>query len=66
MHSFGGNNDGQLGDGTTDSRLSPMEIVSAGTDSVFVTSNGQDTYLLKENGAIYAFGSNSNGQIGDG
>ena len=62
---WGGNWIGQLGDGTTDDRWSPVRIrsdltwksVAAGADHTCATTTG---------GALYCWGNNWTGQLGDG
>jgi alpha-tubulin suppressor-like RCC1 family protein len=67
LYAWGDNSSGQLGDGTTVSKSSPVHI---GTSSWSSISAGQKhTLALLYGGlagALYAWGDNSSGQLGDG
>lgn len=65
LWAWGKNDDGQLGDGTTASRTTPVKI--DGMSSVKSVAAGYDhTVILTADGKMYTWGSNSNGQLGDG
>ncbi|MCL1909292.1 MAG: hypothetical protein FWG12_08030, partial [Holophagaceae bacterium] len=77
LYAWGGNLSGELGDGTTASRSVPAYIGSAGDGWDVATvsfiegvtgSNymGGCTFALKEDGRLFAWGSNYYGQLGDG
>ncbi len=60
----GGNNAGQLGNGTTTSCATPQQIVSGGVTAV---AAGYDHSLfLKSDGSLWAMGDNTYGELGDG
>lgn len=70
--SWGRNAQGQLGDGTTDQRLTPVQVDGA-SSIVSITSGrgnvgwgGAVTLGLRDDGVIRAWGYNSLGEIGDG
>ncbi|MDX1487571.1 MAG: hypothetical protein R3268_05170, partial [Acidiferrobacterales bacterium] len=76
---WGLNWDGQLGDNTTTSRSSPVQVLDpvnffAGlplTDVVAISGGGADfsephSLALKSNGTVLAWGANGFGQLGDG
>ncbi|MEO3859830.1 hypothetical protein [Acrocarpospora sp. B8E8] len=62
---WGNNNVGQLGDGTTQRRLSPVKV--PGLSGVVDVAAGQDfTLAVTADGAVWAWGNNYVGQLGDG
>lgn len=66
LWSWGSNNYGQLGDGTTtNNSTTPIQI---GTDAnwVSVAAGNYHSLALKSDGTLWAWGYNSNGQLGDG
>ena len=62
---WGGNTFGQLGDGTEETRYSPVEI-SSGIRFTSVSAGQHHTCSLAENGSAYCWGYNYYGQIGVG
>lgn len=69
IYSWGRNNSGQLGDGTTSSRTlpGPVSRINSGelTFSALAAS-GETSYALANDGRVFAWGQNNNGQLGDG
>ncbi len=62
---WGDNGHGQLGDGTTSSRSTPVRV--AGLDQVADVAVGEShTCALRANGEIHCWGGNARGQLGDG
>ena len=60
---WGSNSKGQLGDGTTTDRSSP---VSFGTGVVAAAAGGMHSCARTTEGTLYCWGDNSAGQLGDG
>ena len=62
---LGGNNAGQLGDGTTTNRTTPAPV--SGLANVIALDAGPGFSLaLKSDGTVWAWGGNSGSQLGDG
>ncbi|MBO7743100.1 hypothetical protein I8J29_02755 [Paenibacillus sp. MWE-103] len=62
---WGNNYAGKLGDGTTTSRTSPVQVIHL--DSVTAIDAGREHSLaLKSDGTVWAWGYNDFGQLGDG
>ena len=62
---WGFNSAGQLGDGTTTNRSSPVPVAGL-TSAVSVAAGDFHTCALLSNGTVHCWGSNSAGQLGDG
>jgi hypothetical protein len=63
LWAWGSNNAGQLGDGTTSDRWTPVQVL-AGVAAV--SARWLHTLALKTNGNLWAWGYNRYGQLGDG
>lgn len=70
VYAWGRNLSGELGDGTTTHRYSPVAVdtsgVLAGVNIVQAVSNNNRVMALSTDGRLFAWGSNGNGQLGDG
>ncbi|MEK9634196.1 MAG: hypothetical protein VW622_10190, partial [Opitutae bacterium] len=65
----GYNSHGQIGNGGTDTLLSPVKIVDGNLSRVSViqvSSGYRHTVFLKSDGTVWAMGLNDSGQLGDG
>jgi alpha-tubulin suppressor-like RCC1 family protein len=62
---WGANDQGQLGDGTTDARPLPAPVPSL-TDVQQVAAGRAHTCARQRGGAIFCWGGNDAGQLGDG
>ena len=62
---WGNNNNGQLGDGSTTAKNTPVQI-SGMSNIISVAAGSGHTAALKNDGTVWAWGNNSNGQLGDG
>lgn len=61
--SVGANARGQLGDGTTTDRQSPVSVM---TGVKAIAAGAYHSLFLKEDGTVWATGYNASGQLGDG
>jgi alpha-tubulin suppressor-like RCC1 family protein len=66
IRSWGGNSNGQLGDGTTTSRESPVLVNAPNALQVSASPAGSHSLALMADGTILAWGANGSGQLGDG
>jgi alpha-tubulin suppressor-like RCC1 family protein len=68
---WGSNTFGQLGDGTTTPRTTPVQVLGPGgtgyiTDIVGIAAGLSYSLALKSDGTVWGWGTNGNGQLGDG
>ena len=64
LWAMGGNDSGQLGDGTTTNRLVPTLIV--GSNVVAISAGEYHSLFITSDGNLWAMGGNGAGQLGDG
>jgi alpha-tubulin suppressor-like RCC1 family protein len=63
---WGANAAGQLGDGTTSTRLTPVFVKGLRTGIVAVAVGREHSCALTRSGRVKCWGSNAHGQLGDG
>ncbi|HXW35236.1 MAG TPA: hypothetical protein VEJ87_11715 [Acidimicrobiales bacterium] len=67
VESWGCDSAGQLGDGGLTNESSPVTVnVPAGVTFAFVAAGGEASAAIDTNGNLWTWGSNSNGQLGNG
>jgi alpha-tubulin suppressor-like RCC1 family protein len=66
LWTWGNNGSGQLGDGTTTSRLSPGTVAGGGTTWCAASAGLDHTAAVKTDGTLWTWGSNGSGRLGDG
>ncbi len=67
VYAWGGNASGQLGDGTTTTRLTPEVLaLPAGVSALSVSAGDGHSLAVGSDGNVYAWGWNAYGQLGDG
>jgi YD repeat-containing protein len=66
LWTWGGNNYGQLGDGTINPRSSPVTTAGAGTTWCQVSASGYHTAAVKTDGTLWTWGYNGLGRLGTG
>jgi alpha-tubulin suppressor-like RCC1 family protein len=61
---WGGNNFGQLGDGTFTIRATPGPVIGL-SDVVYLAARDYHVIVIRSDGSVWAWGSNENGECGD-
>jgi alpha-tubulin suppressor-like RCC1 family protein len=65
LWTWGRNNFGELGDGTTTNRSSPVTTAGAGTTWCQASAGGYHTVAVKTDGTLWTWGYNGSGRLGD-
>src|SRR6266496_4303223 len=65
VRAWGGNNYGQLGNGTNTNSIVPVQV-SALSGITAIAGGGYHSLALKNDGTVRAWGDNIDGQLGDG
>jgi alpha-tubulin suppressor-like RCC1 family protein len=63
---WGGNTSGEVGDGTTTQRASPVAVVGLPAPVVALATGVNHSLVVTTEGTLYAWGHNASGQLGDG
>jgi alpha-tubulin suppressor-like RCC1 family protein len=63
---WGDNLAGQLGDGTTENRLTPVDVPGLAGNAAVLEAGAYHTCLLLSQGNVQCWGGNADGELGDG
>ncbi len=66
LWAWGSNRSGQLGDGTITNRTTPLPVAGLPAPVVRAAAGGAFSVALDDQGRLWAWGENGNGQLGDG
>lgn len=66
MWCWGYNTSGEVGDGTTTQRNSPVQVTALGNNVASIIVGGYHTCAIKTDGTLWCWGQDRWGQIGDG
>lgn len=63
---WGSNQNGQLGDGTTEDRTAPVTVVGLTAPGVAIAAGGSSSFVLTSENRVLAWGFNGGGELADG
>ena len=66
LYGWGNNANGQLGDGTTVNRQTPVEVAVSGVVFTRIAVAYNHALAIADDGTVYSWGKNTSGQLGDG
>jgi alpha-tubulin suppressor-like RCC1 family protein len=66
LWTWGYNNAGQLGNGSTTNQSSPVSVIGGGTTWSQVSASFNVVFAVKTDGTLWGMGANSTGQLGNG
>ena len=66
LYAWGDNADGQLGNGTTTQSTTPVQVELPGVTPTAISAGGGFALAIGSDGNLYAWGQNTNGQLGNG
>src|SRR5207244_2330518 len=63
---WGSNGSGQLGDGTTTTRTTPVQVTTLGTAGLAISAHANISHAVKTDRTLWSWGDNTSGALADG